>query len=284
MMPPNTRDLLHVFVFEHLAARGAIVQLGEAWQHIRGLRTYPPAVERLLGESLAAAALLSSTLKHDSSNLLLQMQGEGPVRLAVAECTSELSLRCTARCEEDVPAGPLTDMIRNGRCALTVGAQEEGRRYQGVVPLDRPTLSAALEGYMERSEQLDTRLVLFADADAASGLLLQRIPGRTDEDSDGWNRIAHMGATLSADELRSLGAAMILRRLFPEDDVRLFEGRPLRSGCSCSRERVTGMLISLGRDEVASIVAEQGRIEVGCEFCGRRYTFTPAEAEGLFAA
>lgn len=284
MKPSNARDLLHVFLFEHIAVRGAIVQLDATWRTIRSLRGYPPAVERLLGEGIVAAALLSSTLKNEASHLLLQMQGDGPVRLLVAECTSDLGLRCTARFNEEVQPGPLTDLVRNGRCAITVGVSDEARRYQGVVPLDRPTLSGALEAYMERSEQIDTRVLLFADADAASGLLLQRIPGRTDADADGWNRVVHLGSTVSADELRSLTAAMVLRRLFPEDDVRLFDGRPVRYHCSCSRERVAGMLTTLGRDEVESVLAEQGRIEVTCEFCGRGYAFTPDEARGLFAS
>jgi len=284
MMPANTRDSLHTFLFEHIAVRGAIVQLDQTWRTIRSLRSHPPAVERLLGEGIVAVALLSSTLKNEASHLLLQMQGDGPIQLLVAECTSDLGLRCTARYGEAVRPGPLTDLVRNGRCAITVGVSDEARRYQGVVPLDRPTLAGALEAYMQRSEQIDTRVLLFADEDAASGLLLQRIPGRTDADADGWNRVVHLGSTVSADELRSLTAAMVLRRLFPEDDVRLFDGRPVRYHCSCSRERVAGMLTTLGRDEVESVLAEQGRIEVTCEFCGRGYAFAPDEARGLFAS
>jgi len=281
--PSTTRDLLHGFIFEHIAVRGAIVQLDDTWRYIRSLRSHPVAVERLLGESIVAAALLASTLKNEASNLLLQMQGDGPLRLLVAECTSDLGLRCTARFSEGIEPGPLTELLRNGRCAITVGDTEQARRYQGVVPLDRATLSGALEAYMERSEQLDTRVLLFADAGAASGLLLQRIPGRSDEDADGWNRIVHMGATVSADELRSLSAAMVLRRLFPEDDIRMFDGRPVRYHCSCSQERVAGMLTSLGREEVKEMLAEQGCIDVTCEFCGRGYAFAPDEARRLFA-
>ncbi len=273
-----------MFLFEHIAVRGAIVQLDETWRYIRSLRSHPQVVERLLGESIVAAALLSSTLKNEASHLLLQMQGDGPLRLLVAECTSDLGLRCTARYGDGIEPAPLTELVRNGRCAITVGVDDQARRYQGVVPLDRPTLAGALEAYMARSEQLETRMLLFADDDAASGLLLQRIPGRTDADADGWNRVVHMGSTVSADELRSLTAAMALRRLFPEDDVRLFSGRPVRYRCSCSRERVGGMLTSLGRDEVEAVLAEQERIEVTCEFCGRSYAFAPEDARRLFTA
>lgn len=284
MTPPASRDQLHVFLFEDVAVRGAIVQLDESWRFIRSLRAYPATLERLLGESIVAAALLSSTFKSESSNLLLQIQSEGPLRLLVAECTSDLGLRCMARFDDDLSPAPLDALARNGRCAITVGTHEQANRYQGVVPLDRPTIAAALEGYMERSEQLATRLILFADAQAASGLLLQRIPGRVDADEDGWNRIVHLGSTASADELRSLSAAMILRRLFPEEDIRIFDGRPMRYRCSCSRERVVGMLRSLGRAEVDATVAEQGRIEVACEFCGQTYVFSADEARALFAA
>jgi molecular chaperone Hsp33 len=278
----DARDQLHVFLFEDIAARGAIVQLDESWRFIRSLRSYPPTLESLLGESIVAAALLSSTFKSESSNLLLQIQSEGPLRLLVAECTSDLGLRCMARFDDDLRPAPLDVLARNGRCAITVGTHEQSNRYQGVVPLDRPTIAAALEDYMERSEQLDTRLILFADTQDASGLLLQRIPGRTDADEDGWNRVVHLGSTVSADELRSLTAAMILRRLFPEEDIRIFEGRPMRYRCTCSGDRVMGMLRSLGKDEVDATIAQQGRIEVTCEFCGQTYRVSATQAQGLF--
>jgi molecular chaperone Hsp33 len=276
------RDLLHVFLFEHIAVRGALVHLDETWRHIRSLRSYPPAVESLLGESIVAAALLASSLKSESSNLLLQLQGDGPLRLLVAECTRELGLRCTARFDEEIGTGALNELMRNGRCAITIDASDEARRYQGVVALDRPTLAGALEDYMTRSEQLETRIVLFANEQAAAGLLLQRVPERTDSDSDGWNRVVHLGSTVSADELRLLAPSMLLRRLFPEDDVRLFDGRPLHYQCSCSLERVRGMLLSLGREEVEQIIAEQGKVAVTCEFCGRGYSFDATDCRGLF--
>jgi molecular chaperone Hsp33 len=188
-----------------------------------------------------------------------------------------------ARFDDDLQPAPLEALARNGRCAITIGTHEQSNRYQGVVPLDRPTLAETLEGYMERSEQIDTRMILFADADAASGLLLQRIPGRTDTDEDGWNRVVHLGSTVSADELRSLTASMILRRLFPEENIRVFDPRPLTHRCSCSKERVVGMLRSLGRDEIEATIAERGRVEVTCEFCGRTYGFAADEARGLFS-
>ena len=276
-------DLLHVFVFERVAVRGALVQLDATWRFIRSLRPYPRGVETLLGESIVASALLASTLKSDSGNLLLQMQGDGPLSLLVAECSSDFGLRCTARFSGAIESGPLTRYVGNGRCAITVGASGGARRYQGVVPLDQPTLSGVLESYMARSEQLETRFVLYAEPDASSGLLLQRIPERTDTEPDDWNRVVQLGSTVSAVELRTLPAPTLLRRLFPEDDVRLFGGRPLRFECSCSDERVVGMLKTLGREEVEQILADRGEVQVTCEFCGQRYAFGAEACRALFS-
>jgi molecular chaperone Hsp33 len=275
-------DLLHVFVFEEIAVRGALVQLDATWRFVRSLHAHPPPIEALLGEGLVAAALLASTLKSGTENVLLQMQGEGPVTLLVAECSSDFGVRCTTRYSGAPFAGPLTALLGNGRCAITVSSVASARRYQGVVPLDAPTLAGVLESYMARSEQLDTRIVLHADSSAANGLLLQRIPERTDFDADAWNRVFHLAATVTADELRTLAAPTLLRRLFPEDDVRLFGGRTIRFQCSCSQARVGSMLQSLGRDEVEDILAEQAKVEVTCEFCGQGYTFGPAQCRALF--
>jgi len=276
-------DLLHVFVFERIAVRGALVQLDATWRHIRNLHAHPPAVERLLGECIVASALLASTLKRGSGSVILQMQGDGPVSLLVAECSGDFGLRCTARYAQPIPDAPLARLLGNGRCAITVGAVTSTRRYQGVVPLEDATLAGALQTYMARSEQLESRILLFAAADAASGLLLQRIPERHETDADGWNRVTHLGSTARADELSMLAAPMLLRRLFPEDDVRLFGGRPLRFECSCSRDRVLGMLKSLRREEVEAILAEQGQVEVTCEFCGQRYVFPPDRCREIFS-
>ncbi len=275
-------DLLHVFLFEHVAVRGALVQLDQSWRTIRSLRTYPAPVERLLGESIVAAALLASTIKTTSGTLLLQMQGDGPLTLLVAECSNDFGLRCTARWSDGIEAAPLSQLVGQGRCAITLGNADGSPRYQGIVPLEAATLAAALEGYMARSEQLDTRIELCADANTAAGMLLQRIPDRPDADEDGWNRVIHLGATVTAMELSTLPAPALLRRLFPEDDVRLFSGRTLRFACKCTPERVRTMLTSLGQAEVASIIAERGEVEVVCDYCNQRYAFGASECDRLF--
>jgi len=276
-------DLLHVFVFEHIAVRGALVQLDASWHFIRSLHKHPSSIESLLGEGVVAAALLASTLKTGSENVLLQMQGDGPITLLVAECSSDFGLRCTVRYSDVGEAATLTELLGQGRCAITVSSVTTPRRYQGIVPLEAPTLASVLESYMARSEQLETRIILHADSSAASGLLLQRIPERTDADADASNRLFHLASTATADELRTLAAPTLLRRLFPEDDVRLFGGRAIRFQCSCSQARVAGMLKSLGSAEVEDILAEQGRVEVTCEFCGQRYEFAPEQCRALFA-
>jgi len=277
-------DLLHTFMFEHIAARGAIVQLEAAWQSMRALRRYPSIVESLLGESVVAAALLASTLKRDRGSLSIQMQGDGDLTLLLGECSNDYALRGTARWREGIGQAPLERLIGRGRCAITLRAEgDAGASYQGVVPIEGASLAQALEAYMERSEQLSTRLFLHAALDGCSGLLLQRTPARADRDPDDWNRLQHLAATVRPEEMRDCSAPELLRRLFPHDDLRLFSGRDLSFACSCSRERVRGMLAALGAEEVESVLNEQGKMEVACDFCGRAYTLSPEECRALFA-
>lgn len=308
---------LHKFVFEGLPVRGMLVRLTDAWQEIlqrhRDAGGYPAAVTELLGEMTAAATLMQANIKFNGA-LIMQIMGDGPVKLAVAEVQPDLSLRATATVVGEVAAdAPLSHMVNvtnQGRCAITLDPKDRlpGQQpYQGVVPLfgDKreklEKLSEVIEHYMLQSEQLDTRLVLAADDKMAAGLLIQRLPlqgvdnlagqsGARDEDQIGvnedYNRIAILASSLKREELLSLDADTILRRLFWEEDVRRFE--PLtgeqgpRFACTCSRERVGSMLRSLGRDEVESILAEQGQVEVGCEFCGAQYRFDPVDAAQVF--
>jgi molecular chaperone Hsp33 len=275
-------DSLHGFLFERIAVRGAIVQLDATWRHMRTLRAYPEVVESLLGEAVVASALLASTLKRTHGSLLLQMQGDGALKLLLAQCSSDYGLRGTARWSDPIAPAPLNDLIGTGRCVITLGGSD-GARYQGIVPLESATLAQALEDYMRRSEQLETRMVLDASAQGAVGLLVQRIPDRSDPDPDDWNRVQHLAATASARELRELPVPTLLRRLFAQDDVRLFDGRGVRFECSCSTQRVESMLTGLGRSEVEAVLAERGRVEVTCEYCGQMYVFSPELCRALFA-
>jgi molecular chaperone Hsp33 len=306
---------LHKFLFEGLPVRGMLVRLTDAWTDMLRRREaaggYPEPVRQLLGEMAAAGVLMQANIKFNGS-LILQIMGDGPVRLAVAEVQPDLSLRATAKVVGDVPPLAQLEALVNvqgqGRCAITLDPKDRlpGQQpYQGVVPLhgDRreplQQVSQVLEHYMLQSEQLDTRLILAANDQVAAGLLIQRLPiegegnlGRAHsrEDEIGlnehYNRIAHLASTLTREELLSLDADTVLRRLFWEETVRRFE--PLtgaqgpRFACSCSRQRVGQMLRGLGREEIDSILAEQGRVEIDCDFCGARYHFDPVDVGGLF--
>lgn len=275
-------DTLQRFLFEQAAVRGELVRLDATWRAVLARHDYPPAVARVLGEMMAAAALLAATLKFRGS-LLMQVQGKGPLRLLVVECTAGRALRATAKWEGE-PAGDFMQLVGDGRFAITLDPGEGSRAYQGLVAVDAATVAGVLEHYMARSEQLDTRLVLAADGGVAAGMLLQRLPGRTEADAEAWNRLAHLAATLGADELLRLPFREILRRLFHEEDVRVFDAEPVHFGCSCSRGRVAEMLRMLGAEEVRAILAEQGQVAVTCEFCNQRYVFDAVDAEQVLAA
>ena len=305
---------LQRFLFDGVAVRGMLVRLTGDWREVldrrRGAGAYPAAVRSLLGEMAAASVLMQASLRFDGA-LVLQVFGDGPVKLAVAEVQRDLVFRVTATVAGDVAADARLEAMLNvhggGRCAITLDphGREPGRQpYQGIVPLhgDRreplQQLSQVLEHYMLQSQQLDTRLVLAANDEVAAGLLIQRMPaggagnlaGVRDEDRIGtdedYARIALLAGTLTAQELLGLPGETVLRRLFWEERLRRFErerGEPApRFACNCSRQRVARMLLGLGAAEVDEIVAEQGRVEIGCEFCGLKYHFDRVDVGGLF--
>ncbi len=291
---------LHKFVFEGQPVRGMLVRLDEGWQDLLRRRAegapFAPELRSLLGEMTAAAVLMQANLKFKGA-LVLQVFGDGPVKLAVAEVQPELAFRATATVVGEVEAGAdlsaLLDAHGKGRCAITLDPKERqpGQQpYQGIVPLRAPdgsrlrSVAAMLEHYMQQSEQLQTRLVLAADAQAAAGLLLQRLPSAQEDAAadEAFQRIAMLGATLSREELLSLDAATLLHRLFWQEPLRRFEPLAPRFVCTCSRERVRGMLRGLGREDSESLIAERGVVEVGCEFCGTQYRFDAVDVGELF--
>lgn len=277
-------DTLTRFVFEYAPVKGGIVQLDEVWTTIQSHTNYPAPLEKVLGELLAAAALLTSNIKFDGS-LVLQLHGEGPVRLIVVEATSNHTLRATAKWTGDVPEGTLAALLGRGRFVMTIDQSKAGKQnYQGIVPLEGDTTAEVLAHYMQSSEQLDTRIYLAADRNRVAGMLLQRMPDHQGMDKDAWNRAAILADTLKPEELLELSANDLLLRLFHEETLRLFEQEPLSFACSCSREKVAGMLQSLGKAEVDGILAERGAIEINCEFCGRLYQFDAVDAAQLFTA
>lgn len=280
-------DVLHRFLLERAGVRGVLVRLGAAWREVAGRADYPPALRSMLGEALAASALMTGNIKLEG-HLSLELKSSGALRLLFAECSDQGRLRGLARWNAPLPAALALNELPDAVMAITIGNVERGQRYQGLVELREPELAGALESYFSQSEQLPARILLAADGEHAVGLMLQRLPGEGGHDSvkdeDAWPRILHLAATLGRDELLTTAPEELLYRLFHEEAVRLFEPRPLAFGCSCTRERVESMLRSLGREEVeAALDARDGEIEVICEFCARRYTFDRIDAEHLLS-
>ena len=289
----HDRDSLHRFVFEHYPIRGHLVHLDAAWLALIEHRSYPSAIRDLLGEAVAASLLLAATIKFDGV-LSLQLRGDGPVHLLLAQCTSGLGVRGLARFREGGGAEPLVGagiaaVVGQGNLTVTLEGDADGQRYQGIVPISGARLAESLQLYFENSEQLPTRLLLYADEHGASGMLLQRLPedgAATAADAeavdDAWRRVQLIGESLTPEELRSLSDAEILHRLFNEDDVRLFDASPVYFRCRCSRERVSGMLQGLGEKETRSVLEERGEVEVRCDFCNRAYVFDAVDVAQLF--
>jgi molecular chaperone Hsp33 len=294
----HDRDSLHRFLFEQYPIRGHLVHLDASWRALIEHREYPEAIRTVLGEAAVASLLLAATIKFEGV-LSLQLQGDGPVHLLLAQCTSGLGVRGLARYREEAATDGtfsqvegITDLVGSGNLTVTVETEESSQRYQGIVPITGARLAESLQTYFENSEQLPTRLWLYADENGASGMLLQRLPGEggsaaaTDPQvvDDAWRRVQLIGETLTPEELRTLTDAEILHRLFNEDDVRLYEPAPVFFRCRCSRERVSGVLQGLGEAEARAILAEQGKIEVRCDFCNRAYVFDAVDVAQLFNA
>jgi molecular chaperone Hsp33 len=281
-------DSLHRFVFEDAGIRGNLVHLDASWRAVLDTHPYPQSVREPLGEALALVSLLAATVKLTGS-LILQVQAAGPIRTLVAQATSARTLRGVARWAGEVPLdGGLRGRFGEGRLVLTI-ERGTGEPYQGIVPLVGANLAEAVERYFNDSEQLPTRLWVSALGERAAGLLLQRLPvkgpsgAEIAEESDDWRRVSLLADTLSRDELEGLACEDLLRRLFHEDRIRLFDSEPLAFRCGCSRTRIEDMLRTLGETETMSIVAEQGAVEVTCEFCNRRYRLDAVDAGQLFA-
>jgi len=277
-------DFLHRFQLEHAGVRGAIVRLDESWRRIRANGDYPVPLADLLGRTVTASALFTSAIKFDG-RLSIHLRDSGALRLLFAECTHDGQLRGIARRDEAAAADRLR-LEPGARLAITIENAVSESRYQGLVPVEDTDLAHAFEGYFNRSEQLPTRIVLAATDEVCGGIMLQQIAtagGATIGDADGWNRAEHLLATLKPEELLGLPPEQVLLRLFHEEGVRLQAAQALVFGCTCSRERVGDMLRSLGRAENEAVLAEQGSIDVACEFCNRRYVFDEGDVAAVFA-
>lgn len=295
-------DCLHRFDFEHLPIRGLLLHLDASWRALLEHRDYPSVIRDTLGEAVVASVLLAATVKFDGQ-LTLQMQGDGPMHLLLAQCTAGLGVRALARYRDgELDLGTeIQPLVGAGNLTVTIESEDLQQRYQGIVPITGQRIAHCLEVYFEQSEQLPTRLWLYADEQGVAGMLLQRLPtpqllddGASDADhaellrnqqaqlDDAWRRVQLIADTLKPEELQKLTDREILRRLFSEDDLRLFDSAPVFFKCRCSRERVAGMLQSLGEPEARSVLAERGEVEVSCDFCNRAYRFDAVDVAQLF--
>lgn len=274
-------DLLLPFLFDNADVRGVLVQLEASLTPQLAAYAYPPDVARLLSEANAAACLLASTLKLQG-RLGLQLQGSGSVRLLLAQVNDRLELRSLARFDPETQ-GSWSELVGDGVMALNL-EPEQGPRYQGLVSLSGDSLAACIEAYFEQSEQLPTRLYLFAGQGKACGLLLQVLPSATEGTRATFQHLDCLASTLKADEALNLPATEILHRLFHQEDCRVFDTRPVQFHCGCSREKTEQALRSLPKSELEALLAEQGEAELGCDYCQSHYRFDAVDLAALIHA
>lgn len=276
-------DYVQRFLFENLDIRGRLVCLTGAWQRMLDGRGYPDDIVALLGHTTALNVLLGANQK-GAGRVTLQVQGTGPVKLLVADCTADLRIRGMASYE-----GPPKDiaserrLLGDGRLAVTLEDSKSGQLYQSFVPLEGETLEDIFLHYLGQSEQLPAFLRLFADDGALCGLLLEKLPGADGRDPDGWNRVTHLAATLTLAETRDAQPYDLLTRVFPEELMRVFRLYPVEYHCPYDEAKVKDMLRSLGRSEVESILAEQGEVVIRNEMCNHEYRFDADAIARLFA-
>lgn len=296
-------DTLQKFIFDNAAVRGELVEISDTWREIQARHAYPKAVRAVLGDMVAAGALLSANLKFNGS-IVMQIHGDGPVRLLVVECDAALRMRATAKLDpsaeiaDDASLAQMFNVHGKGRFVITLDPADKipGQQpYQGVVPLVGEDMATVIENYMLRSEQMDTRLWLAADDKVARGLLLQKLPrhsGAEDqtrqateaEDLETWNRAVMLGQTLKREEMLTTDIATLLNRLFWEETIRVFDPAHPQFHCSCNREKVGNMLKMLGQPEIESALAELGELGINCDFCGKHYAFDKVDCAQLFAS
>lgn len=276
------------FLFDNTPIRGELTQISTALHEVLSKHPYPKGVQRLLGEFMAAVAMLSDTIKFEGT-LSLQVKGAGQVRTLMAECRDNRALRAIAQYNDDFDVQGA--LLGQGQMAITI-EPKSGKRYQGIVPIndDELSLEAVLQDYFQKSEQIRTRVWLFADQKSCAGLMIQAMPKSASESSlhyDGededWERVIHLASTITAEEILSLSGEDMLHRLFHEETVRVFPARPLIFECTCSKERTANALVTLGREEALEMVNEMGLISIDCQFCHEQYGFTKDDIEQLFS-
>lgn len=276
------QDCLIRFLLEDVGVRGEWVRLGHSWQQAKQHQVLvSPAVESQLGQALAAVALLSATIKFKGA-MVLQVQGGGELKALVAQATNQGLIRGLVRSEPSVQAANLRDMIgKGGRLVLTVEAQD-AEPYQGIVGVVEQNLAGIIQNYFAQSEQLATRLWLFANENYAAGLFLQALPGPI-QDKSGWERIEFLANTVTEEEMYTLECKQLLHRLFHQEMVRIYPPETIQFKCTCSRSKIGTTLVALGRIELEGILEERLQIEVDCQFCGEHYLFDKIDVENLLS-
>lgn len=280
----SNTDVLQRFIFEENPVRGEIARLNHSYQAILERHPYPISVRKLLGETLTAASLLSATLKYTGS-LILQIHGNGPLKLLVAQANHQGHIRGLANWEGDVKDDAFAEIMAGGRIVITIDSANKSERYQGIVELKGENLSQALETYFAQSEQLPTFITLAANEKAAAGLLLQALPGTYDKDPGiAWEHLTHLSRTLTAKEMLTLPNTEILKRLFHEEDIRLFDAEPINFVCQCNRDRMERAILVMGQKDALEEVAKRKVLTVTCEFCNRHLDFDAVDVNKIFKA
>ncbi|MGX9461393.1 Hsp33 family molecular chaperone HslO [Shewanella sp. A14] len=276
-----SNDILHRYIFDNADVRGEIVQLAQCYQEVLSAHPYPVALQCLIGELMAATSLLTATIKF-TGDISVQLQGDGPVSLAVINGNNKQVMRGVARWDGDIQAdATLQQMFGKGYMVITL-TPDEGERYQGIVSLDHVDLAACLEEYFNQSEQLPTQITLFANGKQAAGMLLQVLPAKSDSNDD-FEHLSTLTSTIKAEELFTLDAEQVLHRLYHQEEVRLFEPVDVTFKCSCSRERSAAAIKTLPQAEVEAILNEEGKIDMGCEYCTATYSFDAIDIAALYA-
>ena len=273
-------DSVTPFGFEALPVRGALIHLSHTWRRMLRDHDYDALVTETLGHAAAATGLIAQSLKFDGA-ITLQIQGAGVLQMLVMQCTSDFDVRGMAAVHEGSHAQDFAELTADAHCAVTVDSGD--RPYQGIVAIDDTSLAASLEHYFDRSVQVPSHMALVANENVAGGLLLQQVPGET-IDTDDWNRLKFLAETLTEKDFAGKAGIELIGKLFAEDDVRVYEPRPVRFRCRCSARKTEDVLKMLGEAESREALEELGRIEVTCEYCGRRRHFDPVDVERIFSS
>ncbi|MDD7805866.1 MAG: Hsp33 family molecular chaperone HslO [Endozoicomonas sp. (ex Botrylloides leachii)] len=281
----KTNDSVQRFLFEKTAIRGERVYIKHSFAQALASHLYTQPIRVLLGELVAASVLLSTSLKY-AGIMTLQVRSTGSLPLLMVECNHKNSFRALARWQGENSHQAEQPMLKDGQLVISIDP-EQGKRYQGIVPLNQPTLSKSLEHYFTQSEQLPTYVWLASDGIISSGLLIQQLPHHTNNTlceapEEDWSRIIALTSTISDEELLSLNTETLLYRLYHEENVRLFDSQPVTFKCTCSRQRSATIIKNIGQEEALSVLSEQGQIKMDCQFCNQQYIFNAEEIKTIF--